>query len=230
MPARTRTPTAGHLDRRVVPSGGPVLAVVPDGGHRGPPPDWVLHWSHRSGVRLRHSAESGPGAATAAAQRDERVLLLRPTAPPVSGRGARGLPRVVAALRDLPADGPVLADAVACAVRLGAALVLVHAVPRSFGERSVDLAGAVSHGRRLLDTAAADVAVVAAHLAVEARLLRMLPYELVGETLDADLLVVGGTRPGEHAAGPGLVALSALHHAACPVLVTRRAERRRAPS
>jgi nucleotide-binding universal stress UspA family protein len=229
MPVRTRTPTAGHVDRPVMPSGGPVLAVVPDGGHRGPPPDWVLRWCRRSGSRVRHSTEKGPGVATAAAQLDERVLLLRPTAPPVPGRGSWGLPRVVAALRDLPDDGPVIADAVACAARLGAALVLVHAVPRSFGERSVDLAGAVSHGRRLLDTAATDVAVVAPHLAVEARLLRMLPYELVGESLDADLLVVGGIRSGDHAAGPGLVALSALHHAACPVLVTRRAARRRAP-
>ena len=59
MPARTRTPTAGHLDRPVVPSGGPVLAVVPDGGHRGPPPDWVLRWCRRSGLQLRQSAETG---------------------------------------------------------------------------------------------------------------------------------------------------------------------------
>jgi nucleotide-binding universal stress UspA family protein len=52
------------------------------------------------------------------------------------------------------------------------------------------------------------------------------PYELVGEALHADLLVVGGARTdrtaGGPGSGPGLVAHSALHHAPCPVLLTPR--------
>jgi len=107
----------------------------------------------------------------------------------------------------------------------------VHAVPCSFGERSVDLAGAVDHGRRLLDAAATHADALRGGLALRTQLLRVRPHELVGEALDADLLVIGGPRtvhlrterrssvqPG----GLGLVAHSALHHAPCPVLLTPR--------
>jgi nucleotide-binding universal stress UspA family protein len=44
---------------------------------------------------------------------------------------------------------------------------------------------------------------------------------VVGERLDADLVVLGGPRPGTDGA-LGLVALSALHHAPCPVLLVPR--------
>ena len=63
------------------------------------------------------------------------------------------------------------------------------------------------------------------------QLLRVRPHELVGEALDADLLVVGGPRTdtGRPTAGrrsspavSGLVAHSALHHAPCPVLLAPR--------
>jgi nucleotide-binding universal stress UspA family protein len=106
----------------------------------------------------------------------------------------------------------------------------VHAVPCSFGERSVDLAGAVAHGRRLLDAAAAHAEALRAGLVPNTQLLRVRPHELVGEALDADLLVVGGPRTGPRTDHPGsvqpgglsLVAHSALHHAPCPVLLTPR--------
>jgi nucleotide-binding universal stress UspA family protein len=144
------------------------------------------------------------------------VLLLRPVAPQERRAGRR----FVAAVRGLPADGPVVRDAAACAARAGAALTLVHAVPHSFAERSVGLAAALAHGRRLLDAAARQAAVQEPDLPVDTTLLRMRPHELVGEALDADLLVLGGGRP--HRPGPGLVACSALHHAPCPVLLVPR--------
>jgi nucleotide-binding universal stress UspA family protein len=53
------------------------------------------------------------------------------------------------------------------------------------------------------------------------RLLRMRPYELVGEEVDADLLVLGGSRR-RIPARLGLVACRALQHAPCPVLLTPR--------
>jgi nucleotide-binding universal stress UspA family protein len=130
----------------------------------------------------------------------------------------------------MPDDGAVVADAVECADAVGAALTFVHAVPCSFGERSVDLAGAVARGQHLLDTAACAAEALSAGLSPTTQLLRVRPHELVGEALDADLLVIGGPRtvrrtdhrgsvqPG----GLGLVAHSALHHAPCPVLVTPR--------
>ena len=84
---------------------------------------------------------------------------------------------------------------------------------------------AVAHGRRLLDAAASRATAQEPGLVVDCELLRVRPYELVGGTLDADLLVVGGPRTqhrGARAPGGGLVAHSALHHAPCPVLLTPR--------
>jgi nucleotide-binding universal stress UspA family protein len=125
-------------------------------------------------------------------------------------------------VRGLPDDAPVVADAAACAARTGGRLTVVHAVPRSFAGRSVGLDGAVTHGRRLLDAAADHATAQEPGLHVERHLLRVRPYELVGEALHADLLVVGGPRTGRGATGCGLVAHSALHHAPCPVLLTPR--------
>ena len=78
---------------------------------------------------------------------------------------------------------------------------------------------------------AAQAARLHAELIPSTQLLRVRPHELVGEELDADLLVVGGPRT-EHGAterrgsvqpgGMGLVAHSALHHAPCPVLLAPR--------
>jgi nucleotide-binding universal stress UspA family protein len=193
----------------------PDRVIVVGGAHR-PGPDWLAHWVRRCGDLLWHP-DTGPGAAAAAARLDARVLVLRPAGAAAPG-GRR--PRVVAALRGLPDDGPVVADAAGCAEHAGAALTLVHAVPRSFGERSVGLAGAVAHGRRLLEAAATRAANRAPAVPVDYALLRVRPHELVGEALDADLLVVGGARPARP--GSGLVAHSALHHAPCPVLLVPR--------
>jgi nucleotide-binding universal stress UspA family protein len=125
-------------------------------------------------------------------------------------------PRVVAALRELPDDADVLALAAENAARMRATLTVAHAVPASFGERSIGLRSALERGRRLL---ASVWSPVDDDITVEPRLLRLYPHELVGEELDADLLVVGGPRPR---GGLGLVARSALFHAPCPVLFVPR--------
>jgi nucleotide-binding universal stress UspA family protein len=186
----------------------------------------VPGWVRRCGWDVRWYPGAGPLAAAAAARLEARVLLLRPADAPRQhggqdrpGRPGRP-PRVVAALRGLPDDAPVVADAAACAARMGGALTLVHAVPRSFAERSVGLAAALALGRRLLDAATEQAVACAPGVSVDCRLPRVRPHELVGEALDADLLVVGGSRPLRPE--PGLVAQSALHHAPCPVLVVER--------
>ncbi|MHA6795453.1 universal stress protein [Pseudonocardia bannensis] len=146
------------------------------------------------------------------------VLVPRPAV-------AHGGPlRVVLALRDLPDDAAAVADAAEVAEQLRAGLMIVHGVPTSFGERSVGLAAAVDHGRRVLGAGLERVRALAPGLAVAVQLVRARPHELVGEDLDADLLVLGGPRTGGHGE-LGLVARSALHHAPCPVLLVPRPER-----
>ncbi len=202
-----------------------VLTVVADRPHHAtgapatcPTPEWVARWCRRTGWDLRHHPGTGPAAAAAAARLADRVLVLRTAAAPDAHR-----PHVVCAVHRLPDDAAVVADAAASAAGLGARLTIVHAVPRSFAERSVGLAAALTRGRQLLDAAAARAAAHEPGLPVDHRLLRVRPHELVGEALHADLLVVGGARPERGAgAGPGLVAHSALHHAPCPVLLSPR--------
>jgi nucleotide-binding universal stress UspA family protein len=181
-------------------------------------------WARRAGWTVQRQVDGGPGEAAAAARPGARTLLLRPGV--ADSRPAGRRPHVVAALDTRPDDDAVVADAVACAVAVGGALTLVHAVPRSFAERIVDLDGAVEHGLRLLDAAVAESVALRPAVVPATQLLRVRPYELVGEALDADLLVVGGARPGYPGSvqpgGLGLVAHSALHHAPCPVLVTPR--------
>ena len=200
------------------------LVVVADGTDDAGVPQWAAQWCTGAGWELRSHSGTGPFAAAAAARLDARVLILRPAEP--AGSGPHGTPSVVAAVRSLPDDAPVVADAAACAARMGARLTIVHAVPRSFAERSVGLAGAVEHGQSLLEAAAEGAVAHEPGLHVDQQLLRVRPHELVGEALHADLLVVGGARTdrtaGERGAGPGLVAHSALHHAPCPVLLTPR--------
>jgi len=242
MPTSTLSPAAlrppgrsRHASRVLV-----VVADVADTGAPHAVPDWVARWCRQARWELWPHPETGPGAAAAAARLDARVLVLRPDASPSrtsrpepTGTGPHrtapaSAPRVVAAVRNLPDDAPVVADAAACAALLGARLTIVHAVPRSFAERSVGLDGAVAHGRRLLEAAASRATTHQPGVVVDCELLRVRPYELVGETLHADLLVVGGPRTERHAggrsagSGPGLVAHSALYHAPCPVLLTPR--------
>jgi nucleotide-binding universal stress UspA family protein len=184
-------------------------------------PEWVVRWSRRTGWDLRHHPGTGPAAAAAAAALAGRVLVLRTAGAAPDGHR----PHVVCAVHRLPDDASVVADAAASAAGLGARLTVVHAVPRSFAERSVGLAAALTRGRQLLAAAVARAAAQEPGLPVDCRLLRVRPHELVGEALHADLLVVGGARPegsGNATAGPGLVAHSALHHAPCPVLLAPR--------
>jgi hypothetical protein len=187
-------------------------------------PQWALRWCCRSGrdVSLRTEAAQhviGPHAPTrpdvVAGLAGELVLVVRP-APENAGA-----PRVVAAVRNLPDDGPVAATAAELAAALDARMLVVHAVPRSFAERSVGLGAAVEHGRRTLAQAATMAARVAPEVPVDTRLMRVHPHEAVGQCLEADLLVVGGPRlrvPAEL----GLVARSALYHAPCPILFVPR--------
>ena len=129
-------------------------------------------------------------------------------------------PRVVAALRALPEDEPVLAEAVATACRLDGDLVLLHAVPLPFAERSVGLAEAVRAGELLLAEATVRAS-VHGRVPTDVSLERVRPHEMVGELLDADVLVIGGPRAGG-CGRLGLVARSATVHAPCTVLVVRR--------
>jgi nucleotide-binding universal stress UspA family protein len=128
---------------------------------------------------------------------------------------------VVVALSDLPDEEMVLNTAAEAATYTGSALSVRHAVPVSFGPRSVGLGDAVDHGHLLL--AAAHDQLATAHLAlpVVTELRRMWAHELVGEGVDADLLVIGGPRLNSDR-GPGLIARSAIHHAFCPLLLVPR--------
>jgi hypothetical protein len=182
-------------------------------------PEWVARACRRSGRQVR--IEPAPGSPedrllTVAALAGRSVLLMDP---PGDGRARTG--RVVAAVRDLPADAAVLAEAAVAAAVLDAAVVPVHCVPLSFGERSVGLTDALARGHEVLDAAVAQLTADAPDLTVLPRLLRVRPHELVGEGLDADLLVLGGPRH-RIPARVGLVGCSAVQHAPCPVLLTAR--------
>ena len=136
------TSTLSRPDRRTA-----TLVVVSHGHgqeHTGPDfeiPEWAARWARSSGWELRRLRRRRAGAAAAAAGPGARALLLRPGTPASARREQQRRPHVVAAVAALPDDGAVVADAVDCADAVGAALTFVHAVPCSFGERSVDLAG-----------------------------------------------------------------------------------------
>jgi nucleotide-binding universal stress UspA family protein len=192
---------AAMIPDQRVPAGPPAAPpVVVDGPSV---PGWVREWCRVTGRAL-----------TAGTAGRDAVHLRRP-AP------LRQAPTVVAALRDLPGDAAVLDEAAETARVLGGVLVLAHGVPLSFGERSVGLDEALSHGEQVLEDARTQLARAAPGLPVEARLRRVWPHELVGEGSDADLLVVGGPHRGSHGRlGP--VASSAVSHAPCPVLLVPR--------
>jgi nucleotide-binding universal stress UspA family protein len=154
-------------------------------------------------------------AVTTGCAAGDSVLVPR-TAPP-TGRP----PRVVAALRSLPDDAVVLIDALDAARHLGGTLDVLHGVPVSFGERSVGREEALSRGRGLLEQARGLLGDHGAEMPIEVALLRAWPHEIVGELLDADLLVLGGPRAGSEGR-IGLVACSAVRHAPCAVLLAPR--------
>jgi len=193
-------------------------------------PAWARRWCDSSAREVRrcrvpaHPAE--PASAdrvtaiadiTSRAARDGSTVLVLPVV-----RQDRGAPpRVIAAVRHLPDDVQALTEAAVCARSMGADLVVAHGLPASFGERSVDLDDAVQYADQLLDAAIRVATSNVPGLRVRPWLARVLPHELVGEQLDADLLVLGGPR-ADRWEQLGLVARSALSHAPCPVLLTPR--------
>jgi hypothetical protein len=187
---------------------------------RGPDvPGWVVESCLRSGRQVRIEPSTGAPEdriRTLTALAGHSVLITGPQDAERSGPR-----RVVAAVRDLPSDACVLTEAAAAAVQLDAAVVPVHGVPLSFGERSVGLPEALARGHHVLEAAAERLTAAVPGLTVLPRLLRVRPHELVGEELDADLLVLGGPRP-RIPVRVGLVGCSAVQHAPCPVLLAAR--------
>jgi nucleotide-binding universal stress UspA family protein len=175
-------------------------------------PTWVKLWCDRS----RRSVAARPADAVATASAAGDSVLIPRTNPPATRRA-----RVAVALRDLPDDASALVDALNAATHLSAKLTVLHGVPLSFGEHTVGLTQALRHGRDLLDQARALAAGMGTDTAVEVKLIRAWPHEIVGELLDADLLVLGGPRTGS-VGRVGLVTASAIEHAPCAVLLTPR--------
>jgi nucleotide-binding universal stress UspA family protein len=175
-------------------------------------PDWVRQWCERSG---RPVAARPVDALTTGCAAGDSVLLPRPEPP--AGRP----PRVVAVLRSLPDDMTVLVDALDAAAHLDGRLLVVHGVPVSFGERSIGRDEALDQGRDLLEQARILLGSRGADVPTEVALVRAWPHEIVGELLDADLLVLGGPRSGS-GGRIGLVAASAVRHAPCAVLLAPR--------
>ncbi|WP_028936543.1 universal stress protein [Pseudonocardia spinosispora] len=198
-------------------------------------PEWVRSWRSHMGFEVTRrpmmpgpASELCPGASggwprviddvacsTAAGR---TVLVSHPLR-----RAAHPGP-VVASVGDGVDDADALADAARCAVALGSELLLVHGVPMSFAERSVGVESAVRHGRDLLDAALTFVWREDPSVTVSSTVLRAHPHELVSSRLHARLLVVGGARVGS-AGRLGPVALGAVQHAPCPVLVVPRGPR-----
>lgn len=143
------------------------------------------------------------------------VLVLRAGEPP--GRPGS----VVAAIDTSPEDATVVAAAADTAARLGATVELQHAVPLSFGERSIGIPEAESQGVRALGHAASATTERHPELAPTIRLIRSWPHEAFGAGAVGDLLVLGGPR---WATTPvlGATTTAALQLAPCPVMVVPR--------
>jgi hypothetical protein len=207
-----RPPRLDRTDRLVVVSDNPDL------------PGWVHDWCRSAGRELcahRRSATPGHRPAPADLLTEIEALATEPVLVVPPGPADVGLLEVTAAIHNLPDDAPVLSAAADTARHLGTPLMLIHGLPVSFAERSVGLRAALEHARRLLDTAAQRLVHDAPDVHAATRLVRAHPHELVGEDLDTGLLVIGG--PRRHVPDDlGLVARSALHHAACPLLIVPR--------
>ncbi|GAA4677696.1 hypothetical protein GCM10023215_08090 [Pseudonocardia yuanmonensis] len=202
------------LDQSVPTGLGTMLVLPADEVDTPALPTWVRGWVDHAGATAELAPAGAHDVAIARAYRTRRgpVLLLRHD-------GGSPPRRIVAAVQEHDADRPVVAAAASAAAACRARLRIVHAVPRSFGERSIGLAEAVERGRRLVTSVGT---VEQPGVPVGRELVRAWPHEVLDETLDADLLVVGGPRPH----GPdelGLTARAAVVHAPCSVLVVPRA-------
>lgn len=186
-------------------------------------PAWLRQWCDDTGreldVRVPSDIDVGPSQFTTGLTREVTGLTDRTVWISRDEQAARPS-RVGVAIRELPGDDAVLAEAADLSTYLGATLEILHAVPVSFGERSVGLDAAVERGHQLLESASA-----AAHspdgCVTVSRLVRTHPQEMVGEALRADVMVIGGPR-SNHDTSSGLVRDTALHHAPCPLLLVPR--------
>lgn len=187
-------------------------------------PAWVIDCARSAGLRaelgptgvheqLPVRCADGTALATIAALGRDAMVLLMPSTP------AEAPQRMVAGVRDHRTDAPVLRTAGDFARCLNARLELVHAVPLSFGEHSVGLSEALGRGTEAMSRAEERLAIRCPAGLVRSRLARAWPHEAFGADLDTDLLVLGGPADGGRL---GLVASSALQHAACPVLLVPR--------
>jgi nucleotide-binding universal stress UspA family protein len=174
-------------------------------------PGWVRRWAAGSDRAVQALPDGAPALAS-----DAGTIVL-----PGAGTEPVARPRVVAVLRDLVDDLPVLAESADVAAHLDGSLRVLHGVPLSFGERSVGIDEALRRGRLLLAAARTWLEVSGCTVPVSTELVRAWPHELVDEHLAADLLTVGGPRR-ESGARIGLVTSSAIHHAPCPVLLAAR--------
>jgi nucleotide-binding universal stress UspA family protein len=193
-------------------------------------PRWAYAWRNRAGFELdAHPTMPGADPCPGAAAGWSRVVA---DVAEATSAGAAVLvnrpcwripekPRVVAAVQHLPEDLNVIADAAACAAALDGTVVLVHSTPVSFAERSVGLDSAVSSGLATLEDGLAFLAESPFDVPASAELLRAHPHELVNDKLEANVLVVGGSRPGQPSV-LGRVTLGAVRNAPCPVVVTPR--------
>ena len=113
------------------------------------------------------------------------------------------------------------------AAHLNGELVVLHGVPLSFGERSIGRAEAAERGHHLLRDARALVEGPTPASPWRSRSCGRGPTRIVGERLDADLLVLGGPRAGSNdriglVGLVGLVAASAVRHEPCAMLLAPR--------
>jgi hypothetical protein len=183
-------------------------------------PAWVRDWCHRTGRELHTRL-------TPVASLPELIQAIGPCNddPVLVNRATPGTApaHLTVALKALPDDAPVLAEAARAASDLDGTLQVVHGVPLSYGARSVGLDGAVARGERLLDAARHRLATEAPDVAVATRLERARPHEVVS-AVACGLLVVGGPVAGApygpHRFGP--VTSSALQHCPCAVLLVPR--------
>src|SRR5690606_19553482 len=217
MNATTTAPGAGTRPGPGASPGG-TLVVVGD-----EVPGWALRRSAEAARRVeRRAAPAHPADPAScrrveelaeigvrAARRGDPVLVL-----PGRDRGRARPPRGAAAGRSFPDADGALAGAAAGAGHMGAGRVVAQGLPGSFGEHGVGIAAAAGTAGDLLAAAVRAATRRAPGVRVRGWLARMQPHELVGERLDADLLVLGDPRRG---GPPGLVARRALFPAPCGV-------------
>ena len=110
--------------------------------------------------------------------------------------------RVVAAIARLPDDEPVLRWAAEFAAGQGDQLVVAHASPGAFGQRSSQRTEAQRAGQALLNQAAKTIGDNRLGLPIHTALVRVPPHDLLADPLGADLLVMGSDPSGAGAGQP----------------------------